>query len=112
MYKQDGALNNLQDHKPSHYLTHSWWDKGVHTFPKGISPNVNVIVRLEFEVAYLEVAVNYFSHDTMQIPPGFKYSYLTSIILFNNIHLFTVKWFQVFLSNINNSIQYYSFVHS
>ena len=25
------------------YLTHSWEDKGVHTFPKGICPKVNVI---------------------------------------------------------------------
>ena len=25
-----------------YYLTHSWEDKGVHTFPKGICPKVNV----------------------------------------------------------------------
>ena len=30
-----------------YYLTHSWEDKGVHTFPKGICPKVNVIARLE-----------------------------------------------------------------
>ena len=32
-------------------------NKGVHTFPKGISPKVNVIARLEFELAYFEAAV-------------------------------------------------------
>ena len=32
-------------------LTHSWEDKGVHTFPKGICPKVNVIVRLEYQLA-------------------------------------------------------------
>ena len=31
-----------------YYLTHSWEDKGVHTFPKGICPKVNVIARLEY----------------------------------------------------------------
>ena len=36
----------------SKYLTHSWEDKGVHTFPKGIYPKVNVIARLEYELAY------------------------------------------------------------
>ena len=28
--------------KPFSYLTHSWEDKGVHTFPKGICPKVNI----------------------------------------------------------------------
>ena len=29
----------------------------VYTLPKGISPKVNVIVRLEFELAYFEAIV-------------------------------------------------------
>ena len=33
------------------YLTHSWENKRVHTFPKGIYPKMNVIARLEFELA-------------------------------------------------------------
>ena len=37
-----------------YYLTHSWEDKGVHTFPKGICPKVNVIARLEYELAYYD----------------------------------------------------------
>ena len=32
-------------------------DKGVHTFPKGISLKVNVIAQMEFKLAYLEATV-------------------------------------------------------
>ena len=38
-------------------LTHSWEEKGVHIFPKGIWPKVNVIARLEYELAYYNSAV-------------------------------------------------------
>ena len=38
-------------------LTHNWRDKGVHAFPKGTSPKVNLIVQLEFEPAYYDVTV-------------------------------------------------------
>ena len=31
----------------------------VHAFPKGISPKVNVIVRLKFELFYYNVTVHY-----------------------------------------------------
>ena len=34
------------------YLTHNWDDQGFHTFPKGISPKVNIIAQPEFELAY------------------------------------------------------------
>ena len=37
--------------KNSSDLTHSWEDKGVHTFHKGISQKVNVIARPEFELS-------------------------------------------------------------
>ena len=46
----------------SHYLTPSWEDKEVHTFPKGICPKVNVITRLEFELAYYVSAVHCFKN--------------------------------------------------
>ena len=35
--------------------------KGDHTFPKSISPKGGVIVQLEFELAYTDVAVHYVS---------------------------------------------------
>ena len=47
-----------------YYLTDSWEDKEVHTFPKGICPKVNVIARLEFELAYYDSAVHRFNHYT------------------------------------------------
>ena len=42
-----------------YYLTNNQGDKGVHTFPKGISSKVNVIARLVFELGYFEVAVQH-----------------------------------------------------
>ncbi len=35
---------------------------GIHTFPKGISPKVNVIARLWFELAFYCVVVHPVSH--------------------------------------------------
>ena len=36
-----------------YYLTHGSWPKRIHTFPKGISRKLNVIVWLEFELTHL-----------------------------------------------------------
>ena len=52
-----------------YYLTHSWEDKGVHTFSKGICPKVNIIARLENELAYYDSAVHRFNHYTTRTPP-------------------------------------------
>ena len=46
-----------------YYLTYSWEDKGVHTFPTGICLNVNVKGRLEYELAYYDSAVQRFNHE-------------------------------------------------
>ena len=43
-------------------------DNGVHTFPKGICPKVNVIARLEYELAYYDSAVHRFNHYTTRTP--------------------------------------------
>ena len=40
---------------------------GVHIFPKGISPKVNVIAWLEFELVYFEAAVQHFSQYAKEI---------------------------------------------
>ena len=37
-------------------------DKGVHDFPEGISPKVNITEQLEFELDYYGVIVPYISH--------------------------------------------------
>ncbi len=47
----------LLEEQERYYLTHSWVDKWVHTFPKGICSKVNVIARLEYELAYYDTAV-------------------------------------------------------
>ena len=52
-----------------YYVTHSWEDKGVHTFPKGIFLKVNIIARLENELAYYDSAVHRFNHYTTRTPP-------------------------------------------
>ena len=39
------------------------WDKWVHAFRKSICPKVDVIARLEFELAYFEATGQLFSHD-------------------------------------------------
>ena len=41
---------------------------GVHTFPKGICPKVNVIAQLEYELAYYDSAVHRFNHYIMRTP--------------------------------------------
>ena len=51
-----------------YYLTHSWEDTGVHSFPKGICPKVNVIARLEYELAYYDSTVHHFNHYTTRTP--------------------------------------------
>ena len=51
-----------------YYLTHSWEDKGVHTFPKGMSPKGKEIVQLEFELVYYNVTVQHISHYIMRTP--------------------------------------------
>ena len=51
------------------YLTHTWEDKGVHTFPKGICPKVKVIARLEYELAFYDSAVHRFNHYTTRTSP-------------------------------------------
>ena len=48
------------------YLTHSWDNKTVHTFPRGIYSKVNVTAWLGFELAYFEAAVQHISHFDMR----------------------------------------------
>ena len=43
-------------------------DKRVHSFHGGISPKMNVIARLEIELAYYDVTVQHVSHYTNRAP--------------------------------------------
>ena len=45
-----------------YYLTYSWEDKGIYTFPKSINLKVNVMVWLEFKLAYFKAVVQSFNH--------------------------------------------------
>ena len=54
-----------------YYLTHSWEDKGVHTFPKGICPKVNVTAWLEYEFAYYDSPVHRFNHYATKTPTSY-----------------------------------------
>ena len=60
-------------------LTHSWEDKGVHTFPKGICSKVNIIARLGYELTYYESADQCFMHYTTKPLPMCEYlcAYIT-----------------------------------
>ena len=58
-----------------YYLNHSWEDKGVHTFPKGIRPKVNVTARLEFELAYYDFIVYRFNQYTTRTPSVFDFTF-------------------------------------
>ena len=59
----------LLEEQEWYYLTHSWEDKGVHTFPKGICPKVNIIARLAYELAYYDSAVQLVNHYTTRRNP-------------------------------------------
>ena len=45
-------------------------DKCAITFPKGISPKINVIVLLEFELTYYDIAVQHITHYAMGTLPS------------------------------------------
>ena len=63
-----------------YYLTYSWDDRGVHTFPKGICLKVNVLARLEYELAYYDSAVHRFNHYTTRTPRQIKFSHQQQLI--------------------------------
>ncbi len=68
MAYQPSWVNNNIEEQYWYYLTHSWKDKGVHTFPNGICSKVNVIARLEYELAYYDSAVHRFNHYATRTP--------------------------------------------
>ena len=76
LFKLFNAKAILLEEQLWYYLTHSWEDKGVHTFPKGICPKVNVIAQLEYELTYYDSTVHRFNHYTTRTPShGFWFSF-------------------------------------
>ena len=45
--------------------------EGVHTFPKGICPKVNVTAWRVFELTYYNVEVQHVNHNATGTPPHF-----------------------------------------
>ena len=43
-------------------------DYGIHTFPPGIIPKMNILARLELKLAYFNTAVHYFNHYASGTP--------------------------------------------
>ena len=67
-------------------LTYSWGDKGLNTFLKVINPKVNIIVQLEFELAYYDVTVqhiNYYTMWTIVNATSLKHDKKNWILIFN-----------------------------
>ena len=60
-----------------YYLIYSWEERWVHTFCKSICLKVNVIARLEFELAYYNITMG--TPPTIYIYIFYIYVYLGSI---------------------------------
>ena len=58
-----------------------WKGKWIHTFPKGICPKVNVITRLEFELAYYNFGVQRFNHYTTRTPFTYEFELISDVLL-------------------------------
>ena len=56
---------NVKVEQLYNYLIHNSGDEWVQSFPKSISPKVNVMPRLEFEPAYYVVNAQRVIHDTL-----------------------------------------------
>ena len=63
------AQSILLEDRQWYYLIHSWDDKEVQAFAEATCPKVNLIARLEFELAYYDSAVQRFNHYTTKTPP-------------------------------------------
>ena len=72
LFRLFNAKSILLEEQQRYYLTHTWEDKGVHTFPKSICPKVNIIERLEYVLAYYDSAVHCLNHYTTRTPPVVK----------------------------------------
>ena len=64
---------------------------------------MNVIARLDFEIAYFEVAVPHFDHYAMWLPPfffGFEEKLTFYLLKIDWVYLFMI-WFGLVLWHIN-----------
>ena len=73
-------------------LTHSWGNKVVHTFPKGISSEENIIAQLEFELAYFKATNQHFNLNSMENPPTNYHVCLENLSFLNLFCLFVLMF--------------------
>ena len=64
-----------------YYVTQSWLDKGDHTFPKDICPNMNIIADIQFKLSYYDYQVQRFNHYTTWTPLSFILIYALEIYI-------------------------------
>ena len=86
-----------QKNSNRYYLTHSWEDKGVHTFPKGICPKVNVIARLQCELAYYDSAVHRFNQYTTRTHPPERFRRFEIKKLYSLFNFILTSLYSIFL---------------
>ena len=92
-----------------YYLTHSWGDKRVHAFPKGIRPKMNIRASREFELAYFEAVVQHpppplkthsHRHSCMHTSLSFFLLALINSLVFITLPIIsphTVDFFKIFI---------------
>ena len=93
------------------YLTHSWGNKRVHTFHKGITPKVNAIAWLVFQLNNYDITVQHISHLPQGHPKQIGQRDFSIIIKLNTESLHSSSEFMV-LGNANiqwlvNNTKYY-----
>ena len=72
---------------------------GVHNFPKGIYPKVNMIAQLEFKLAYYDSSVQHFNHYTHFV--------ISPLLMTNGDNKKWLKFFKILICLILYSIDYH-----
>ena len=81
-YNLHGLFNAkaiLVEEQQWYYVTQSYGNLRIHTFPKGVSLKVNVIAWLEFELTYFKAPVQHFSTEVPQIYLNVKFEDVENI---------------------------------
>ena len=68
--------------------------RGFISFPRSISPKLNVITRLEFELTYFEATVPHIKHDATETP---QFVFLFFFLFFSFFFSFNNDFFFFFL---------------